>query len=470
MSMRWRSGQSLAEAILAIAIFTISMTSVVAIVLDAGSAGRREQERIRAVELAQEGLEATRAIRDAAFANLTVGNHGLAISSGRWVYSGSSDAQGAYTRVVAIGAPDDFRRNVTSTVSWVEPGGQSRSVAFYSRVTDWRTGAGSPPVILNPGVILNLPGVADGISVTASGTRAYVGREVSAASAEFAVIDISNTSTPILIGELELGASADAIAIYGSIVYVGTRTNTQEMRVIDVTSSTAPSVVTTVNLAGTGDVKGLFVSGTRLYVATTASAANPTFHVIDIATPTAPVVLGSLNTGSDVSDVVITTGPVPFALLASSHDTQELQVVNVITPISMIVGGSYDLTGTEDLKGIAVSGSIAFVGSVKRSTAPEFIVFDVSSPLLPTELGNIEFDTDINVVRMLAQNSAIALGTASNTRGLITAEAHVPTSPAVLSQIATSEAVVDLSLIDNLMVAVMSDDNAEVVVSELTAE
>lgn len=58
----------------------------------------------RATLLAEEGLEAVRNIRDAGFANLTEGPHGLATTSNQWNFSGTSDTTGIYTRQITVTA------------------------------------------------------------------------------------------------------------------------------------------------------------------------------------------------------------------------------------------------------------------------------------------------------------------------------------------------------------------------------
>jgi hypothetical protein len=83
-------------------------------------------------------------MRDDTFSNLTDGTHGLAVSGGEWVFSGSSDTTGIFTRDVAITTIDASRKGITATIFWQQTPQRTGQVTLESRVTNWRALGGVP--------------------------------------------------------------------------------------------------------------------------------------------------------------------------------------------------------------------------------------------------------------------------------------------------------------------------------------
>ena len=140
--MRWarsnnHRGFSVIEAILAGAVLALIITAVSGSYSMFDRSQSRSNSRFRAVLLADEGLEATRSMRDAAFSNLIDGAHGLQIAGGNWSFSGTQDITDGYTRTVAIAPVDATTKTVTATVTW-SANGQSQSYTANTRLTNWR--------------------------------------------------------------------------------------------------------------------------------------------------------------------------------------------------------------------------------------------------------------------------------------------------------------------------------------------
>lgn len=140
-------GFSLVEALLSVSLFALFVTALVGAVIYGRESTAVAGARARAIAIAEEGLEATRNIRDASFASLTNGNHGLAISSNQWAFSGTSDTVDNFTRQVVISTPSTNRRQAVSTVTWQQTPSRTGSVALTTYHTNWRSssGGGSPP-------------------------------------------------------------------------------------------------------------------------------------------------------------------------------------------------------------------------------------------------------------------------------------------------------------------------------------
>lgn len=152
-----RRGQSIIEVIVAVAILIIiAATSMIAI-LGAFSSGRLAKEETKAAFLATEGLEAVQSIRNQDWDSLVNGDHGLANTSGTWVFSGTSDIDlsGKFTRVIAIsdvqrdsnddivesgGTIDPDTKKIEAAIDWSFTSTRQNSVTMTTYLTNWQTG------------------------------------------------------------------------------------------------------------------------------------------------------------------------------------------------------------------------------------------------------------------------------------------------------------------------------------------
>ncbi|MBL4693796.1 fibronectin type III domain-containing protein [Candidatus Gracilibacteria bacterium] len=151
-----KKGISVVEVIVAVGIFTIISASVVTLYLGAFSSNLRDTEFFQADMLLQQGLEASRSIRDFSFSNLSNGTHGLTDGSGYWEFSGSSDTTGDYTRTVVVssaqrnascnitpsGTTDANSKEVKVTVSWDLEAGNNTSISATEYLNNWTSSQG----------------------------------------------------------------------------------------------------------------------------------------------------------------------------------------------------------------------------------------------------------------------------------------------------------------------------------------
>jgi photosystem II stability/assembly factor-like uncharacterized protein/Tfp pilus assembly protein PilV len=150
-------GFSLFEVVLAIGVFGVIAAGLLNLVIIPMTSSGNVADREKAVYLAQEGIEAAKSVRNAGWASLANGAHGLVQSGGLWVFSGASDqtvdGTTTYTRVVTVagvnrdgsgdivtsgGTLDPRTKHVTSTVSWTPPlTGTPLSVSYQTYLTHW---------------------------------------------------------------------------------------------------------------------------------------------------------------------------------------------------------------------------------------------------------------------------------------------------------------------------------------------
>lgn len=177
-------GQSVIELIVAVAIFAIIAATSVTAILSSFSTTRLAQEETQAALLAVEGFEAVESIRNQDWNNVTNGNHGLSISGGNWVLSGTSDTTGKFIRVITItdvlrdtngniassGIADDETKYITARVTWNFTPTRQNTVEMISYLTNWQEGRSSGDT--SPGPITSCTQYCTSIGFTSGTCRA----------------------------------------------------------------------------------------------------------------------------------------------------------------------------------------------------------------------------------------------------------------------------------------------------------
>ncbi len=149
-SKKYNGGSLLVEVIVVAAIITVSVLAASAVAQKSIYVSRQSVHQAQASFLLEEGAEATRIVRDNAWANLS----GLTVdtdyyptfSGGTWSLSSTPNQVDIFTRKVVVssayrdgshnlatsGTIDNQTRLVTVTVTWAE-GGQtiSKTLQFY---------------------------------------------------------------------------------------------------------------------------------------------------------------------------------------------------------------------------------------------------------------------------------------------------------------------------------------------------
>lgn len=131
-------------------------------------------DETRASFIAEEGLAATRAIRNRDFNLLADGAHGIAFTINGWSFSGQSDTQDEFTRQITITANGNRLKKITSSVT-----GPKSAVSFSTVLADIRQDTG-----IARGVTFDLSG-----SNLSDGNKELKGMKITNATASSVTID-----------------------------------------------------------------------------------------------------------------------------------------------------------------------------------------------------------------------------------------------------------------------------------------
>jgi len=213
-----------------------------------------------------------------------------------------------------------------------------------------------------------------GIAVV--GTKAYV---VYNNSASLQIFDLSAT-TPALLSTLPLpnGTAVD-VAVSGTTAFVTTRQNGGMLVAVDVSTPTAPVVSGT--LVTGNDMFRIALKGTKAYL---AGASNLMLQIVDVSNPAAMSLLSTTSAGLSVSTIGVAVNAAGTRAYVTDTGSSVLNVYDVSTPTSPTLLGSIGTdVGPYD---VAVSGTTAYVINIGSNTLQ---IFDVSNPAAMTVLGSI---------------------------------------------------------------------------------
>lgn len=153
----FQQGQSLLEAIIAMAIFVLVAVSIATLVLGSFTALQNAGAQTQATAIAQEGIEAVRSIKDGAWNELKYNQSKIAINSNQWILSGEGTTEqiGNYLRTISfsdvcrdagnniVDCPgvytDIYSKKVSVSVSWPIRGGTNVSVQQIAYLTNWQS-------------------------------------------------------------------------------------------------------------------------------------------------------------------------------------------------------------------------------------------------------------------------------------------------------------------------------------------
>ncbi len=154
----------------------------------------------------------------------------------------------------------------------------------YAYITDVNSGLFVANVTVDPPSIIGSTGIMEAWRVAVQGDYAYV------AWIGFCIVDISNPSSPHVVGTTPVHGVAFDVEVDRSYVYVAVSGG---LNVIDASNPAAPVVIATVSEIGHAD--GLDISGNFAYV--TDDREDLSLFIVDISNPAAPVIVSTVDTG-----------------------------------------------------------------------------------------------------------------------------------------------------------------------------
>lgn len=413
------SGVSIVEIIIATSIFSLYVVSFIGAINYFNKWKFELGDKEGAIYLSEEGIEASRSIRDVSFDNLIAGIHGLSIENNQWVLSGENDLIDKYTRTIEIVDESSDVKNIISTVSWVNRLGYSKSVSLVAVLTNWLEQAlfawlddlfsefdlGSKNSVVIENIIedgevrlayqddflnsevyttFDIPGSADAYDLVLVDNYLFVASVNNPSDEEVLVFDTSDIGSGNLnnlIGSYELGGSAYSIAISGNYAYLATDIANQELVVLNISDPT------NIQLAGVFDADvgetrpaiAVQVLDSTVYLGTqnNSGTGDNEFYVLDASDPSAIFLIESVEIDDQINDIVIDGN---YAYLATAHNDQELVVIDLENLSTTPIQAVFDSDEGKNGYSVAVKDNMAYLGTQNNSGGSdrEFYPLDIS--------------------------------------------------------------------------------------------
>ncbi len=247
--------------------------------------------------------------------------------------------------------------------------------------------------------------------------------ECSCSYSQLSVTDISVPSSPSTVNSLYLMGTAGGLAVGGNYLYtVSNEFNTYSacdeeyylLSVFDISNPAAPVLSGTLGLSERG--YGVVAGGTRVYV-----HGQQGFSIIDVSVPSAPAPVGAYSSGTPL-----------YALHARgdyvyTESAEGLSIIDVTVPSAPSPAGVY--TGTANISGIYAYDDYVYVMSDEGLK-----IVDVSNPASPQLAG--QYDTGLESVGVFDGKAYAWKYEGEKEKNLQVLDVSDPTTPVLLAEYA----------------------------------
>ncbi|NKQ39791.1 MAG: hypothetical protein HF967_10110, partial [Methanosarcinales archaeon] len=259
----------------------------------------------------------------------------------------------------------------------------------HAFVADWWSGLqiidisnpSSPFIIGN----VDTPGGANGVFI--SGNHAFV---ADYRNSGLQIIDISNLSSPFIVGSVDTPGGARDVCISGNHAFVADAES--GLQIIDISNLSSPTIVSSVDTPIYA--QGLFISGNHAFVADWWSG----LQIIDISNPNSSFIIGSVNTSDMATDVFISGN---HAFVADWWDG--LQIIDISDPSSPAIVSNVDTPNWA--RSVFVSGNHAFVAD---RFGGDLQIIDISNPSSPFIVGSVDIPDEAQSVFVSGNHAFVA--------------------------------------------------------------
>ncbi|OGC64212.1 hypothetical protein A3J33_01625 [candidate division WWE3 bacterium RIFCSPLOWO2_02_FULL_53_10] len=404
LTSRSKRAFTIVEVILAMGLFVLVVGGGVGAAVRAFSLNRLGEEESYAHFLANEGLEAARAVSSRDYFNLVNGSHGLTTAGSQWNFSGSSNTFGKFTRTIIIsnvyrdaekniiasgGTLDLYTKRAESRVTWNFSPGRSESASFKTYLTAYSQFS---ICIWDSAVQVggaDLPGGGDAQDIDVLDDYAYVTAMKNGSAGEFFILSIADPINPQPLGEFEVGDHAFSVEISGNYAYLATAKSGSELIVVNVSDPSFPTLTRVVDVPNVTQANDISISGNYAYIVTQSSTSGPEVYVYDISSPSSPSLAGSFEVGNHVYGIYVTGGR---AYLANARSDKELIVLDVSNPASPVELGSFNIPSVgANGQSVFYGGGVVHLTTRNNTGSPaEYYLFEASDPSDIQLLGSLD--------------------------------------------------------------------------------
>ncbi|MES2225280.1 MAG: hypothetical protein V4480_00535 [Patescibacteria group bacterium] len=267
-----------------------------------------------------------------------------------------------------------------------------------------------------------------GDALLASGSEDFlVGSTTGTITPTLQVAQTAKTLTQVASTSLPAFTNAIGLEIVGNYAYVVDAGASHQLDVISIANPTAPAVVgTTSSLTNLNGAFYIKISGNYAFVTATGSDR---LTVVDISNPTAPAVVASLSDSRfSAPRGLFLVGNYAYVV---GNSQGSLSIVDISNPLAPVIKGS--LTDSTILSGgdsLFVDGRYAYVTAGQSST---LAVIDIASSTAPAIVGTLVDPIRMNNPKELLVSGNYAYVTALASNALVIVDISSSTAPTIVS-------------------------------------
>lgn len=433
--MNKKSGQSLIELLVAMAILVIVMAASFQLFFGGQRLLSDTVNSNLAYDYAQEGIDALRSIRDRDWFELDNGTYGLEFhkQSLEWVFASSAeDTKDLFTRSVEIAALNDNLKIATTTIEWEVELGRVQTIVIVEQLARWEnltetsckpgplTGNWTLPQTIGTG---DLGPGNEGTDIVVKFPYVYMSGVASAASKpDIFVYDISAPSSPTLAGSLDIGANGtNALFVSGSYLYAASGNNSKELVVFNISDPLNISEAASLNLSGATDALTVTVFANTAAIGR-ASGADAEIAFIDVSNPGNPSLISEFQIGGKVTDFTYMNN----RLYAATNEMgKEVYIFDITNPAAPSQLTTYDIPGTDEAVSAFMhlkSGQINLL--IGNSTTDELIILGATSTNLYVR-DRLSLGGDVNDITCVEGN-LVYVATTNSTEEFVIVDSTSP--------------------------------------------
>lgn len=189
------------------------------------------------------------------------------------------------------------------------------------------------------------------------------------------IVDASNANQPVKVGNIPIRYLGPTTAIHdieivGNYAYVP---QGKWLRVVDVTTPTLPTDIAVIT-ATTSYLRSIAVSGSYAYL----TSGSDGLIVVDISSPTSPIVTGTLDTPSYAVGIVKQGNYVYIA------ESDAIRIIDVSNPNAPVQIGAYQPANFYPRENMAISGNLLYL---QDQYGDELHIVNVGNPSAPSQAG-----------------------------------------------------------------------------------
>ncbi len=238
---------------------------------------------------------------------------------------------------------------------------------------------------------------------------------------ELLIYSLSNPASPGLISATELGANGKKIIVQNGYAYVATSDDSQELKIFNISDPTSPLPIGNLNLSGSTDATNLALSGSRLYLIRALDVTENEFYTINISNPALPSLVSSQNFTDTISDIAVDG---KYAYISTYINNAEVTVIDLTInyPTDNNIVEEYDISGNEDTRAINFLYPNIYVASSQN----KIYILNAQNPQAISELTQFNLNNIGDIY--IADNKAFFTDLTSGT-GLYIYDISTPSSP-----------------------------------------